>query len=180
MQMPTQDQIGSRPVRTNGAQSYEHTQPRRVDHLHVLIQVIWNKHNDPVYTPLRNRGKGRKGKGWGGGRSTVNNMILAVPVRRVTYCTWCRSLNILCNKKRSKGEEKNRWMRAERGDDATTVTDADEEKSPNNTCTTTWKREADVHHVKDVVSSYRQACHHDAQAWRSIKLKWKSIFFIII
>lgn len=108
----------------------------------------------------------RKGRGGG---STVNNMILAVPVRRVTYCTWCRSLNILCNKKRSKGEEKNRWMRAERGDDAITVTDADEEKSPNNTCTTTWKREADVHYVKDVVSSYCQACHHDAQVWRSIK-----------
>lgn len=45
-------------------------------------------------------------------------------------------------------------MRAERGDDAATVTDAEEEKSPNVTCTTTWRREADVHYVKDVVFSY--------------------------
>lgn len=44
-------------------------------------------------------------------------------------------------------------MRAERGDDAATVTDAEEEKSPNVTCTTTWRREPDVHYVKDVFSS---------------------------
>lgn len=52
------------------------------------------------------------------------------------------------------GGGKNMWVRAERGDNAATVTDAEEEKSPNVTCTTTWRRKADVHYVKDVFSSY--------------------------
>lgn len=69
-------------------------------------------------------------------------------------------------------------MRVERGDDAVTVTDAEEEKiSPNVTCTTTWRREADIHYVKDVLFFFffllLQPCHHDAQVRGSIKSETK-------